>query len=391
MFSKNTYNDLIREFYSVHYHNDGNITEYNLLKIKKKKNSLQLTEQQTILTFDELLVKLKKNIPVIFSMTGKKVISKPVKTQENYLDKLLFNNNPEDFYIYEMYDDDNVLLSITRREDMDFHINEFLKRDLSVIFFSLGSFVLESLKALIPGVETIHAGYFEYDFETKTEKTNPIIVDELIIIEDEKIANKSLMAFSNFICYLNRESSSLNYSSYLKKLWQDFTYKKAFKFVGMSCLILFFLLLTASYMLQSFYTGKNSYIQEEIYLNSNLSDRIRKMENDIIYKENIVASSGIESKHFISFYLTEIANSVPSEINLTEVEVYPVEAQMREREKIRISSNLITVSGVAHSRAVTNQWILELEKLSWTDKIELLSYSFTKNEYHFLINIYIHV
>src|SRR5690606_31200358 len=107
----------LKEYHLVQVQNLDSNPLYHLVKVNKTRGSVKIVLQEYNLSFDFLTGKLNKSIPVILAFTGRKVINKTVVKQTNYLDKVLFNKDPDEFYIFESFEKENVLISLARKED----------------------------------------------------------------------------------------------------------------------------------------------------------------------------------------------------------------------------------------------------------------------------------
>src|SRR5690606_38375730 len=123
----------LKEYHLVQVQNLDLNPLYHLVKVNKTKGSLKIVYQEYNLSFDSLKDKLNKNIPLIIAFTGRKVINKTVVKQTNFLDKVLFNKDPDEFYIFETFEKENVLISLARKEDVDGVLDLFKKQGISVI------------------------------------------------------------------------------------------------------------------------------------------------------------------------------------------------------------------------------------------------------------------
>jgi len=379
----------LKEYHLVQVQNLDLNPLYHLVKVNKTKGSLKIVYQEYNLSFDSLKDKLNKNIPLIIAFTGRKVINKTVVKQTNFLDKVLFNKDPDEFYIFETFEKENVLISLARKEDVDGVLDLFKKQGISVIDFSVGPFILENIKSFNPKLNKIISSNFNYNFTSKEFSTFDPNDDSVTFINigDEKIDTRGLIALSGFINYLNRENTYSNFDTYLKTLSQDFSYKKATTTLGTSFIIMLFLLLITSFFVSNIYAEKSREIQEELTINNQMKDEILKLKNDVQYKQNVITGSNIGAYGSVSFFLSQIANELAPDIIFNELNVYPVHGQISQNDKINIVPNKITITGTTSSNMSINQWILKLESLDWINKAEMDSYAFVKNKYVFTISL----
>lgn len=383
---------LIKEFYSIHVHISENETVYHVLKLKKNKSKITILEQESIYGIDEVFKKVQKDVPVILAFTGKKIISKIMAFEANYIDKILFNKDPEGYYILEYNKPTKVLASLVRKDDLDNYINTFLQKGYTILDFSIGPFILESLAPLLIEPKKIRTTEFEYDLTNTLlsikDHTESDEIQEIQVGEDI-IYNTHILGFAGFLSFLNPQGIEKNYQTDIEAYAESFTFKRAFTVLGKIILVVFLLLLSASYIVKSIYSQKSSEIQQEAMLNAQVLNQIATLKKDSEYKTSIIANSSLGSKHVLSFYIAKIAGDLPDAILLEKLEIFPAKRPINSNEKIHIEPNVIEIEGITSSNSSVTQWVESLNKYDWIKKVEVSSYAFVKNEYIFKLNLYL--
>ena len=290
---------LSNDYYSIHIDSSENTEVINMLQIHLKKNKLTIVSQDSFLDSNEILKKLKKDIPVLLVFTGKKIINKKVLKEPDYIQKVLFNKEPDGYYIQEYSKDENILISIARKEDVDNYLNLFKKNNQTVLDFSLGPFILESLMLFMPEHEEIYTSGFKYNFNSGELFHNldeKDTIGEDLRIGDDKIKNLSLLPFASFVCFFKQMDFFKNYGHFSQMQQESFIYKIIFLFLAKTILILFLILLATSYGLRTYYFGKSTEIQQEAVINSQVLDEIVTLKKDRDYKKNIISNTSLGSK-----------------------------------------------------------------------------------------------
>jgi len=385
----NTY--LINEFYAIHVHYMKQQTMYHVIQLHKNKNKIKILDQFKVDDFSKLNTRLKKTIPVILSITGTNVINKIVPNQVNFLDKVLFNKNPENFYIFEQTLEDSVLLSVTRKEVTGEILKLFSDHKIDLIDFNIGPFVLEKCKPLLPETNSIRTNFFNYRFNPPTiESVQKSQGEELIDFRlgDELVKNDQIIAFSGFLNYLANDNVT-NFEEITESFKENIIYKKAFSVTGLITLLLFTILLTTSYFVSSYYSTKSANIQQELAVKTDMINQIEVLKKDKEYKQSVIANSSFGSTDYLSFYLLEIASKVKGNMLLKELSVFPINGQIAVEDKIAISPKIILVKGVTTTKNSVNDLVKDLDKLKWITKIDVTSYMNVNNEYQFSINLYL--
>lgn len=383
---------LIREFFAIHVHIMEKETVFHVLRLRKRKSTITIIEQQSINGIDALLEKLQKDLPLILAFTGKKIINKSLDIEPNYLEKIIFNKDPNDFYIYEYNKSSKTLVSLIRKEDLDGFINVFLQKGYAVLDFSIGPFILESLFPLLKDPKIIQTREFDYDLTNTILSINDVAETEEIPeiqIGDEIIYNTHIIGFASFLVFLNPKNVIKNYQADIDAYSESFSFRRAFSVMGKLILMVFLILLSASYIVKAVYSQKSSEIQQETMANVEVLDQIAALKKDLEYKASIISNSSLGNKYAVSFYIAKIAEGLPENILLEKLEVFPAKKPINPNEKIHIEPNVIEIEGITPSNSSVAQWVELLSGYEWITKVEVLSYAFLKDEYLFKLKLYL--
>ncbi|QQX76509.1 MULTISPECIES: PilN domain-containing protein [Aequorivita] len=382
------YKYFVKEFYSLEINFGDREAEYRILYLKRQASKLNIIEQ-TIENEEGVFKKLKKDLPLILAFSGKRIINKVVPNETNYLQKILFNKDPDSYYIQEYTKKGNMLLSVARKKDIDEYLDKFKNHNFNILDFSLGPFVLESLTHLFSETKIFSTEDFKYD-PLKSElitEADPLVENENHNIGGDTILNTHILAFATFLCYVHPEGFSKNFQDYIDKQSESYSYRIAFGVTAKSVIVLFLILLSISYAVRSHYIGKSTEIQQESLMNSQVLNEIATLTKDRDYKKNIISNSSLGSTDFLSFYISQITLDLPEDILLKRLEVFPSKTSSNPNEKIQIKPNTIIIDGITPSNLSVNEWVNLLDEYKWIQKVELLSYSLEKEEYVFKLNI----
>ncbi|MAO08228.1 MAG: hypothetical protein CL596_05910 [Alteromonas sp.] len=377
---------LIKKVVGVHIHTTDAEESFAAITLKLYKNKVEIADESRFETISQLLKSLKKSTPLFISVTGSKIINKVVDDNEtHYLDSILFGKSPDDFYISEYVEDSIRMISLTRKALLNDYINKFQESGHSILGFFVGPFSLEKIKPLIGFNGSLSTPYGVYRFGKGLHSEAPLKMVEKTHIGEDVIGTESIFAFSGLINHLNPENIQSNFEHLNASNKEETVYKKAFNFFGAILLVGFLILLTTSYFLQSFYANKSAEIQYEVTLKNQEMGQIAILKQDLNYKKNIIENSSLGSDAFLSQYIFEITKTVPEEILLTRLDIFPIQKSIRPKEKILITPNSILIEGHSNEAFVVNQWISEIDGLEWVKKTELTSYSHVKSEYQFTL------
>ena len=151
--------------------------EYIQLKYKNKEISFGKSELN-ILELDVLSKKITPRNPVVIHFTGKGILNRKVKKEENYRHTILLNAQMDDFYFSEYVEKDFVYSSVIRRDTVEEIHAQFTKRKHIVIAISSGPFIaaplaqyFNSTTFFVDDIEIVWAENKIQSFEKKETKT----------------------------------------------------------------------------------------------------------------------------------------------------------------------------------------------------------------------------
>lgn len=390
MIEKFIHTHIVKNFNSVQVHLQDDSENFYCIQLTKDKKGVEVVNQFYAINFDDLISQINKKTPLILNFTGKKIITNTISSKVDYKEKLLFNKDPNSFYINKIEKSDQVLISIARKNEIDDCLQKFTKAGYDVIDFSIGAIIFENLRSLVPSKESIVTDLYNYNFISNTvEVSNQENEAELhdLSVASEVIKNSHILAFSGFLAYLNPSLASKNFEEILHTRKESFIYKKAFNFTGLIFGTLLLSLLISSFILQKIYANKNLDIQYELTTHNNIQNSIEKLKKDKIYKENILRNTSFGSGNNISDYLSQMLKSVPEDIILEELEVFPIIEELQEGKNAAFSSKSIIVKGVTPTQFSVNDWMKTLNKLQWIKKTEVKNYELKKDNVQFILQI----
>ena len=107
--------------------------------------------------------------------------------------------------------------------------------------------------------------------------------------------------------------------------------------------------------------------------NENLS-LLERLSQEKMRKEQLIASAGVNSSSFLSYYLDKIAESIPKSITLSDMTVFPVVGKLKDKQKIEVNQKSIGIAGITPENVVLDDWIEKMDRFEWVESVELLNY-----------------
>ncbi|EZH73937.1 hypothetical protein ATO12_13725 [Aquimarina atlantica] len=359
----------------------GDTPIYNVLIVDKKSDALSVENSFSTEDFDVVKDKVNTSVPLLLNFYGKGIINKQVSAKGNYLKEVLFNASIDDFYIYELHQNQQNFISIVRKDVLEKFFALFLESKYLVVDYSIGPFIGTLFKGLSNTSSIISADYelsFEENYLIEAQKQDAITKE--YILGEEKINNTQVPLFSTLLHYLYPSDDFSYDAEFLKENKKENVLKKAFNTVATVLGIFFLSALLISYLLLNYYNDKYVSYESQLYNLNDTYNQVKKLESEKENKTKILQESGILNQNFLSFYMYRIVNSIPDNVGLNSMKINPTQKKIKNFEKIIFETNTIIINGNSSSSMPINSWVKELKKEKWISKIEILDFSKSRNK-----------
>lgn len=354
--------------------------------LKKSKGEIHfLKKMEALQSVEDVIKQVGKQIPFLLHFSGKGVLNRSTKNQENYRRAMLMNASLSTFYFTDYKTDQTVFSSVLRKDVVEEYLNHFTAKKTIVIAVSSGPFVAAVLSSIFQNKPVTTCGAsLKLEDETLIgfEKDEGGENQSSFMIGEERISSNLIPCAAIGAQFFFPSTSLLipNEETPFVAAHEEAKQRNIFIRFGMGMMVFFLLLLTVNYFyLGSLYAEIN---QNQIFLdeNSEQSSKITILKEEKIRKEKLLRSSGLLNKHFLSYYLMELGNSVPKEIVFEQINVRPLVDEIKPRHKLEFDDRLVRVYGRAHTSHDLSRWIERLEEEDWLTKVDILSYEYVKGE-----------
>ncbi|MDB5274738.1 MAG: hypothetical protein JWO58_3105 [Chitinophagaceae bacterium] len=385
---KNSISD-IQSVGSIELQVDANgTTTIHWLILSKRKQVLVIEKSGTLTDgIDKLTTCIPASIPVVLSLSGKGVLHKKVQQQGDNKEKLfdyVFPNARISEYVvqYQLCSNNSFYVSVVRKDQVERLVNELSEQGYSVLSLSLGAFAIGPLLKAVPFSDnslqagrhqlSIDAGIpSEYSF-TQTEDLS------VLDIAGEQLPSMLLVPYAMAFQYMVKgiEKMEVVYPLF-QQLQETYKEKRVFKTLSVGGLVFFFSVLVINTIAYSLLAEKNNRLSSEYGSAQNITVSNKKGREEFDRKESFLSQAGWLSPAAISYYTDRIASSLPDDIQLTSLSVYPFNEQKSRKDKKEIfESNSIVVKGTSSKPTDINRWTKELNSYTWVTQIKVQDYSF---------------
>lgn len=334
---------------------------------------------------DELLKKAGKNLPYVIHFSGFGVLARIAENAPNYTESLLVTGNEEDFYFscYELKS--TVGVSFIRRSLVDAFLEQLTAQKAFVWGVHTGPVVLLALMAgeVLP-LSPPPKG------EGKLALDYTILVANGDVKQLERNSGEQ-QRFTTDAGFLDADSA---YAEALRQLTLDpaehyhqgldetalkatkANYKEYTRFVklGVGILAFFLVSLVGNYFYVNYLNGEAAQLETDISGYGDNLALIDRLEQEKQRKLLLIENSGVQASKYISFYLDDLAGSVPAAIQLTSLEAFPLLEPLKPKRKVELNTHHITIVGWSGSSKVLDDWMEALERKSWISGVELINY-----------------
>lgn len=353
------------------------IPEYQLLEIRFKNNELLIENRFFSNEFDPAFKeKLNKDYPVILHIEGDSIINKVVENKTGYRNNIIFKANPDEFYFFEYHQNETIFISVARKQSIDAIIKQIENSNLYVIHLSFGPFVMSNLLPIIKDYDTVSSSNYTVSIAEKEILSfkNESVLDKEYIINGDRFNQKETPLLATFLGY-KYPNPAIEFDANFINNKSEYKFKKWFKIAGVFILAFFLTTLLTSHFLMGYYL--NALAEKEFLYNASQQTTItiNTLKEEQVLKEKILRSSGINNKMFLTKYMADIGNSVPSDIILNTIQVMPHLKKIKASEKINLNTNIITLTGESKNDNSFNDWLKKIEALAWIQKMDIENYS----------------
>jgi hypothetical protein len=369
------------------------------VKTQKRGNAVVVIEATSKLTsIEDIKNKFPIDVPVIVSVDGKIVIHKRFDIVDSYSTMDYFKKafpgaEIKNFYVQLFKNEKYIFLSVGRKEKIDSIINEFLNNKFSLVSFIFGPFIICNISTSeLFNTDKIGIGNGKLLFEKSqlTEYLMEISSDEdsRILIGKEDIQAMYVIPFLHVIAFLNGIKSGLEIDSVISSS-QDFHYNNKIKTIGQIAMLFFMILLIANFIIFSRLGDSVQYYTSRINTNELSNSKYLKTRLELDQKKSLLIRSGINQNFRISYFIDEIAISVPKNIILDELTFNPWKKD--DAEELVFESGIIHVSGKCLDSEDINLWMNTLKSHRWVKEISEFSYFYDSDEKKGLFNFRIRI
>lgn len=340
--------------------------------LQKQKNTLEVINAYNENAIETISKKLPKKQHTFLVINNDEVLSKYIENVSKDDNQLLYNAFPSvsknDFY-YEIHSaQSNHLVSICRKSYIDKLIETYLEYGIQIVGFSLGN----SLTAVVN--DFIKEDRYFTSNATITKENEVLSATEfteysskqLYDINGIDIQNSKLLSFAGALSYiLQREKTTVNFEEKIKNLLQAFKEKRFFSQFFIFGLGLILLLLLINFFVFNSYFQEVELMKKTSQVNVMQKDKLLQLKLTTDEKQKTVDDILKNTTSKSSYYIDNIALSLPKTIQLSALDYQPITKRIKKDKPILLKESVIVISGISTDNDFFSNWIKVLENFDW--------------------------
>jgi len=359
--------------------------KFSLLKLEQKKGELNLLDSKTSVKLDEILPYIEKKAPLFVTFNSSQVLKKNIVTEiKNNPELLLVNAFPnlelDNFYYQVAQADENAIVCISKKEHIEWYLEQLKKIGLMPFQISLGVSEINSLSGHING--NILGSNFEVNFEdgkfdrfnsSKESDSSSVNIGGLQLLQNQ------ILSFSQILAYFNKKSKITNLDSINTALLNSFKNLRVFDFGIKAALGFFLILLLGNFLVFNYFHTENQRFESSLASGDLQDDSIKKLSKRVQIKEERLKVLTKSKNSKTSLYFDKLGLGVPNSIYLGDMQFQPLLIPIRKDKPIELQKKSLQVSGVTNDKTAFTIWSDNLEMQNWVHRVEIMDYEFISN------------
>lgn len=353
--------------------------EYRAVKCRMKDISPEQIAQATQFdTVEDIVKYFGKSVPYHLHVNGGGVLSRKIGNVPDFAGELIINGDRDDFFFCVYEDDQAMAASFFRRTLIEQELTWFTEQRLHLLGITAGYVPLYALGDDI----SIRLGYHVAkengrisDFSRSEKETNRAVFN------GNTVDGEQLLCAAVIRLYLFPDAHwHLPDTARFAAAQENYRQFNQFNRTGIIMIGGIFLLLTGNYFYTNYLNSGIAQLELDLSVSNESLSMLNRLEDEKTRKEQLVLSAGVNSPRFLAYYLDEIGRTVPAQINLQDLQVFPLEGKMKNKQKVEVQKQIIRIAGSTPGNEVLDDWIERIDRFEWVQAVELMNYMKTEGD-----------
>lgn len=362
--------------------------QFDLIKTQRNKGIIEITDQQFDLPLTSISEYVSSQEVCYLSIVGSAIIhKKAVLSPDQKIEDLVTASLPQvkinDLYCQYLSSNSSGFLSIVRKNVIDEILDELSSLSCCVIKVILGPFSLDPILKLQNKIDSIEAPPFKLKIVNQGIESIEKIVSpstSKYLFGDQEIESRQLLPYATSLThFIGFENLSEINTSTIRRGKNEFIHQRIFKKSFIAAPVFLLTLLIINFGLFSYYSSENNELRISYSSQLAKSEKIGSLGKDLEIKEKLLSLTASPSTSLITFFADEIASNMVEGIQLTELEIYPINQFLLSNERrIEFEYNKIKIVGNCYRPEELSSLINKLNALEWVKDISSPNYKWNE-------------
>lgn len=295
---------------------------------------------------------------IALCLTGKGVVTKKIaqvqKVDQQVVNQVLPNANPEHFYFQHYQSGEYSFISAIRRTEADEVLAQFSENGFRVLLLSLDAFVLE-------GAMELKEGLLEPELQLAYAAAFQLLLAESPVeIEHQPLVFARQQALA----------------------------KAKLKGIAMVSGLVLLVLLLLNFLLFSYYSGQVKSLSAASNITSAEIGKLRGQEKDISKKTALIKVAGWTGGLNYAYITDQLLACMPAKMSLQEFSINPPdELQSRSRHESVYLCKALKIAGSCADASMLNNWIFAIKAKDWVEGCKIMNYEINQDDGNGLFTI----
>lgn len=339
-------------------------------------------EQEDCQWFFNIREAVEKNgieFPYIITFSGNGIVTKKIESfnpDASIWTQAIPNLQVDDFYYSTIVEEDQAWISLIRKEKVTDVLSELTNLKARVVQSYIGPLqvnlqVVELLniqeKRIITPEQIIQFEEREYQHNVEGKDGQIAIMGKFY---DGRYVTVLTAALSFFVDAWNDQKVS----SVIQEAQIEEGYKNAMGKVIVWGVGLLFVLAVGNFMIGTYLTEKYADVTQFQSERVLVEEELNNLQIELQQKRDFLTSMGVGKKNGYSFYMDQIAGTIPHQIRLLDFNVNPIIGKVKNGQQLSIKPQTLLISGIVKNENTFNDWIKSLTELEWVKTVEIVDY-----------------
>lgn len=366
---------------------------YTLVLIRNQSGIISIEQKQTSTLLKDVLPFIPKGIFIALTVNGKGLIHRataipPLQIEES-LRSVFPDINRKDIYLQCTPTVSGSIVSLIRKDTVAPLLSELKEAGLHVAELALGPFLSQrflNIAGLLPQ-ELI---FETYKLISRLDGTlEQYSISEIgparIKISDGELEGSYLNAYAHACLLLLKHTLNISYPSSSDEQFEasEKKVKTALfqKRAGVVVLGISFIILLANFFAYSSFKNKNSEMQNKLLVFQHQLKQLDSLEKFVETKQDFLQTAGWADQTRLSESCDKIAQSVPTEVTLSELTFHPNNVNLSRKDKqITFDHNKLLIKGWCKHITVLNEWLKLLTTVDGVTNMKMDDYHYDTNK-----------